>query len=226
MHVFCDFDGTIARCDVTDLVLQEFAAPAWRDIERDWIEGAIDAAACMRRQIALIDATFPQLDALLETVEIDPGFASFATWCAGRGMPLTVVSDGVDYFIRQVLARHDLAHLPVFANQLERRPGGGFDLQQPWRADSCAAGSGVCKCAVTARAHALVIYVGDGRSDYCPARRANVLFAKDSLAVFCAQNRLSHRTYAGFDDVRDALAGVVFDAETRLAPEALRWAQS
>ncbi|MGE3142708.1 MAG: HAD-IB family phosphatase, partial [Hyphomonadaceae bacterium] len=120
MHVFCDFDGTIAQCDVTDLALQAFAAPEWEDLERAWLAGQMDAAACMRGQIALMEAPSALLDALLDSVEIDPGFADFVAWCEARAIPVTVVSDGVDYFIQRVLRRHGLARLPVSSHQLGR----------------------------------------------------------------------------------------------------------
>ena len=65
-------------------------------------------AACMRGQVALIRGALADLDAVLESVELDPGFCEFVDWCEARGAPLAILSDGVDYFIRRLLARHGL----------------------------------------------------------------------------------------------------------------------
>src|SRR6516165_9770867 len=100
MHIFCDFDGTITTVDTTDLVLSRLAAPEWEALEADWRAARIDAAACMRGQVALIGGDDASLDAVLDEVEFTEGFPEFAAWCADNGVELTVVSDGVDYFIR------------------------------------------------------------------------------------------------------------------------------
>jgi 2-hydroxy-3-keto-5-methylthiopentenyl-1-phosphate phosphatase len=208
LRVWADFDGTVARDDVTDAVLRRFAAPEWESIEADWLAGRIDAAACMRRQIALVQASRAELDAFLDGLALDPGFEKFAAWCAEQATPLAVVSDGVDYFARRILSRHGLGEIPVFANRLVP-DGAGWALAQPWAAAGCRAGSGVCKCAVAgpddwAHRH-FMVYVGDGRSDRCVAARADLLFAKDGLAAYCLERGFPFRAWTSFDDVRAAL---------------------
>ncbi|MGH1558758.1 hypothetical protein ACRAWD_15855 [Caulobacter segnis] len=44
MQIFCDFDGTIAKVDTTDLVLTQLADPNWEDLEARWKRGEITAA--------------------------------------------------------------------------------------------------------------------------------------------------------------------------------------
>ncbi|MGE3142191.1 MAG: haloacid dehalogenase-like hydrolase, partial [Hyphomonadaceae bacterium] len=136
------------------------------------------------------------------------GFADFVAWCEARAIPVTVVSDGVDYFIQRVLRRHGLARLPVYSNQLVRHDDGALSLRQPWRSPACSAGSGVCKCAVARAIKEPMVFVGDGRSDQCVSHRAEQLFAKDKLAEYCRKNGLPFLSYATFDDVRAALADV------------------
>jgi 2,3-diketo-5-methylthio-1-phosphopentane phosphatase len=210
MQVFCDFDGTISVVDTTDHVLSRLAAPAWETLEADWLAGRIDAAACMRGQIALIAGSDAELDAVLDGVEIDPGFPAFAAWCADHELPLTVVSDGVERFIRQVLGRHRLGHLPIVSNRLAGRPG-ARRLAQPFRRAGCAAGAGVCKCAVAdppARSEPLV-YVGDGRSDFCVSARADVLFARDDLAAYAEGRGQACHRFETFHDITATLAPLV-----------------
>jgi 2-hydroxy-3-keto-5-methylthiopentenyl-1-phosphate phosphatase len=206
LRVYTDFDGTVAPQDVTDAVLRRFAPEEWETIEAAWRSGEIDAAACMRAQIALLEAPPPALDAFLDELELEPAFPRFAAWCDDERIPLAVVSDGVDYFARRILERHGLGHLPVFANQLVF-DSGRYALRHPWRAAECRAGAGVCKCAIAGEHAAdLLVYVGDGRSDRCVSGCADVLFAKEDLASHCLDQQLPYFPFETFDEVRETLA--------------------
>lgn len=217
MRIFCDFDGTISSTDTTDHILALFAETSWRDLEEDWLAGRITAAACMQAQIGLISASDAQLDAALDAVDLTAGFPDFAAWCARREIALTIVSDGVDHFIRRILARHGLAGLPVISNRLVGDEGPrGLDL--PWRRAGCAAGSGVCKCEVIDVAApgeaGPVVFIGDGRSDFCVSSRADLLFAKDSLAAYAADRGMAfHR----FDDFHNVIQALDLVRKTRVA---------
>ena len=39
---------------------------------------------------------------------------------------------------------------------------------------------------------ALIVYIGDGYSDFCAADHADIIFAKRHLAAYCNRNRLPH----------------------------------
>src|SRR6478672_8492333 len=115
VRVYCDFDGTVSVQDATDVLLSRLADPEWQEVERLWQDGVIGSGECMRRQISLIRATPEQLDRVLDEVEIDPFFASFVDFCTAHCIPVTIVSDGVDYFIKRILGRRGLDRLPVIA---------------------------------------------------------------------------------------------------------------
>ncbi|MDB5425951.1 MAG: phosphoserine phosphatase [Phenylobacterium sp.] len=213
MRIICDFDGTITPQDTTDRVLEALADPAWRDLEAKWVAAEITASDCMRQQIALIRGGQDELDAVLDGAALDPGFLEFVCWAERRGLPVGVVSDGVDYFISRILARHGLAHLPVVANRLAGGPG-AWRLEQPWTRKGCAAGSGVCKCDVTGPWGGdgpTTIYVGDGRSDFCVSGRADLLFAKGALADYAAARGQAFVPFETFRDVTHALARLTGD---------------
>lgn len=211
MQVFCDFDGTISKEDVTDRVLERFALPEWHEIEDQWTQGKITSAQCMERQIRLIEATREELDAFLVTVAIDSAFVAFKEFCDRKGLSLTIISDGVDYFIRRVLVRHGLSGIPIVANRLVCGADVGkprFDLDFPFLSAACVAGSGVCKCGVVSRSGEH-IYVGDGRSDFCVSNEAMLVFAKAKLADYCHAQRIPFIPYASFADVQASVAGML-----------------
>jgi 2-hydroxy-3-keto-5-methylthiopentenyl-1-phosphate phosphatase len=207
-QILCDFDGTIALDDVTDRVLESFAHPSWREIEAQWRAGDIGSSVCMARQVALIDCGIAALDRLLDAVEIDPSFPAFVRFCEARPLPITVVSDGLDYAIRRILGRHGLGHLPVLANALLVEPR-GFSLAFPHMAADCIASAGHCKCATSRREPGFIgptIVIGDGRSDFCVAGTADFVFAKDALVGFCLDNGIPHHAFECFADIVPVLA--------------------
>lgn len=218
MHIFCDFDGTITLCDTTDFVLSRLAKPEWEEVEAEWTAGRITAAACMRRQVGMIQGSDAELNAVLDSVQLDPGFLDFVDWCETQDIPITIVSDGVRQFIDRILARHRLQHLPVVANQLAGKPD-RRRLDQPWMREGCAAGSGVCKCAVAAQEtpkdRTTMVFIGDGRSDFCVSGRADILFAKSKLAEYAASRGKAYVPFDTFDDVTVALADLAKDRSVR-----------
>jgi 2,3-diketo-5-methylthio-1-phosphopentane phosphatase len=214
--VLVDFDGTIAPVDTTDLLLERFAAPAWREIEDDWKAGRIGSRECLVRQIDLVRATPAQLDAFISDIDIDPGFVGFARLCERLGHSVTIVSDGLDRAIEAVLARHHLA-LPFYANHLEWRGADRWRLTFPHARSDCTALSGNCKCRFTeGDPRELSIMVGDGRSDFCVAGRADLVLAKSALLRHCNAANLPHFAFADFGEATDLLAGWL---ETRVASD-------
>lgn len=218
--IFCDFDGTIAVQDATDFVLERLAAPEWREVEAQWEAGLIDSAECMRRQISLIYASEAELGKILDQVKIDKGFADFRAFCRNSGIPIFVISDGVDYFIRHILRNHHLDDFPVFANQLLRLSNGRYQLIFPHRYSGCKLNAGICKCHVVDSQHTLRIYVGDGRSDFCVSHKPELVFAKDKLAIYCEQNDISFIRYRNFYDVTSHLKKILATS-IHLQPETL-----
>src|SRR5689334_2518864 len=101
--IFSDFDGTISQVDVTDLVLTQLAHPSWREVEQEWSRGQIGSRECLERQMALVNASAKELNALVDSVAVDPHFASFHRWVKRLELPFFVVSDGFDLIIRRVL---------------------------------------------------------------------------------------------------------------------------
>ena len=202
-HVFCDFDGTITTRDATDFILERLAAPEWLEVEARWQKGLIGSAECMREQVKLINATQQELNQTLDEVEIDEGFMDFITLCRQSNIPLTIISDGIDHFIRYILTRHKLGEIPVVANRLTITPENRYELDSPWSFDKCTAGAGVCKCRFVGEQKARSFYVGDGRSDFCVSNKPEFVFAKGTLATHCKKNNIAYTPYHSFYDVID-----------------------
>ncbi|SIQ58530.1 Haloacid Dehalogenase superfamily, subfamily IB, phosphoserine phosphatase-like/2,3-diketo-5-methylthio-1-phosphopentane phosphatase [Rhizobium sp. RU35A] len=208
MQAFCDFDGTISMLDVSDAVFAQFSLPQWRDVEERWEEGLISARQCMRAQVDLIRASQAEIDDFLDTLAIDEGFFAFQRFCVEHAIAITIVSDGVDHFIRRILANHGITGIDIIANRLMHYHEAGeerFDLAFPHARDTCRPQSGVCKCSVLSAARSTHIYVGDGRSDFCVSHDARFVFAKAKLATYCEEHRIPYVGFTSFHDVTHAL---------------------
>ena len=213
MHwqIACDFDGTIAMEDVTDSLLAAFAAPSWQDIETEWRTGRIGSRECMARQVALLHCGPEDLDRRIDQVKIDSGFPAFVRYCEAQGVPLRILSDGLDYAIRRILTRHGLGHLDVVANRLEILPKGRYQLGFPYASEACSAASGTCKCRNAGAApeeERRTLLIGDGASDFCAAESADLIFAKDKLLAFARDRALAHVEFADFAEARRLLAAL------------------
>lgn len=181
-NILLDFDGTISLKDTTDLIFAAFAHPHWHDVERDWESGRIGSRECMSRQVALMRASPEMLDRFADDIEVDHHLPRLVETCEDLGVGLTVVSDGFDRVIRRVLDRLEI-EVPVIANRLVSQPDGRWTLEFPNAADFCEAGT--CKCMPVFTASGTTVLVGDGRSDFCVAGAADVVFAKAKLAEHC-----------------------------------------
>jgi 2,3-diketo-5-methylthio-1-phosphopentane phosphatase len=201
--VQCDFDGTISTTDVTDSLLQRFGRPGWQALEDAWERGEIGSRECMKGQVALLDMDREELDAHLATIVVDPHFGDFVQAARERGMPVQVVSDGIDYAIHSVLQRHGLGDLPVIANRLVQTGPRSWQLQSPWASANCLRASGNCKCERLAEQqarHGHVLFVGDGSSDFCVSGKADFVLAKYKLIDHCVANHIPHATFFDFSE--------------------------
>ena len=159
----------------------------------------------MARQVDLIRATPGEFRAAVSGIGVDLGFATFVRTCDRNGVGITIVSDGFDLVIEQVLREAGL-RLPAHANRLQHLGKGRWRVTFPSAREDCAVLAGNCKCALTRPYRELVkIVVGDGRSDFCVAGRADLVFAKGKLLEHCRAGGLTHLPFADFFEVGEQL---------------------
>jgi 2-hydroxy-3-keto-5-methylthiopentenyl-1-phosphate phosphatase len=217
--IFSDFDGTIAQLDVTDVILESFADPAWHEVEDEWVQGRIGSRECLRRQMALVHASVEDLDSLIDSIPLDPGFADFHRWTRQCGIPFYVVSDGFDYVIQRVLrscgVNGDLLNGSHLFSSSMRVDGSSLVVDFPHWPESCEHGCATCKPEVIRRvrgSHSPVIFIGDGLSDRFSVTEADVVFAKDKLLAHCVEHSLHCRPFSEFSEIRRELDAMVTGA--------------
>jgi len=63
----------------------------------------------------------------------------------------------------------------------------------------------------------VLVYIGEGYSDRCPAGYADVVFAKDILQTYCQAENISYHPYLSFRDIRRALEQLLLRGHLRKA---------
>lgn len=202
-----DFDGTLARKDTVDAMLEKFAPADWADIEREWLDGRITAVQCMQQQIRMVKADHIAIESFFRAIELDDSFLPFYRHVSAFAQ-VAIVSDGLDHAIKVATKQAGLPEIPAYANRLHFVPD-GIDISFPHLTPQCNAGNGVCKCAVARDLSGAqggpVVLVGDGKSDACLARSADVVFAKSSLLRHCKEQNIAHIPFDTFEDVLAAV---------------------
>ncbi len=206
--VFVDFDGTITKLDVGEHLFLKFADNQKVNLViNDWIDGKINSRQTWEMLCEITGVIdLKELDAFINTMEIDDSFVDFVSYCEDAGHSLFVLSDGFDYYIEKILSKYNLQNLKLFSNKLSVDQGRLIPVF-PYTDEECEV------CANCKRNHILMnsgdeeitVYIGDGLSDTCPAQFVDFIFAKKSLLKFCEKNRISYYPFNTFDDVKKRL---------------------
>lgn len=213
-HLLVDFDGTIAMIDTVDALLSLHAEETWLEVEQEWVCGKIGSREAMAAQVALLKLDSTALDVFIDSVVLDPGFASFVTLCRTQSLPVTVVSDGIDHVVSRVLARHNVP-FTVRANHLVQTSGDRWALSFPFSAEGCSSGN--CKCRAPTALGSYRILIGDGRSDFCAAGTVDLCLAKGKLIDHCRAEHIPHVAFRDFSDVTRILSDLVSGRRSPIA---------
>ena len=183
-EVYFDFDNTITEFDLLDEIILRFSATdSWKEAEAAWEAGQIGSKECLERQLAQVRVSDAALGSYLSTIRTDPAFAPIVEHLRGRGIEPVIVSDSFTGIIAAVLENNGIRGLTIFANELSI-DGDVPRISFPHFQSICSA------CANCKTSHLMhrgrapgtrKIYVGDGRSDICPAGFCEILFAKGRL---------------------------------------------
>lgn len=180
--VLCDFDGTISVGDVGEMLIEHFLGSRWRELDDRYHAGEYGMVELYERSFSEIRASEKAFEGFVLSAKIESSFKELATACKKANISLAVVSDGFDFYIDRLLAREGLDHLAVYSNALFFE-NGEIKLFFPNRHESCADCANCKKRIVESyRGGCDVIYIGNGLSDCCAAKSANLVFAKDKLA--------------------------------------------
>lgn len=192
LRVVLDFDGTLVDPNVAILLVEEFAEngrEVAHEIDRLLHEGTMGLREAWQRQAALLPGG--RLDEMArfvrERVPLRHGAREFLSLAERHEVPVTVVSGGLEFYIREVLEREGLA-LPVRSDQLVVNTAGEARVVHPYGHPTCRL-CGICK-AMIVEAHGdapstRTVFIADGTTDRYGAEVADVVFARRRLFAYC-----------------------------------------
>jgi 2-hydroxy-3-keto-5-methylthiopentenyl-1-phosphate phosphatase len=206
--IACDFDGTITQNDTLHLIVGRYGEPGlWQAIEPRLRAGEVTLEEAMQEEFAAVRATPEQVrELVLRDAGLRPGFREFVAWVRARGHRLVVLSSGFRSVIDAVLGQFGLGDLEVTSHEA-RFSADGCTLVWGDRGERCAECGRRCKrhdVRVRLAGEHLVL-IGDGVSDRCVARMADLVFARAHLARDLALDGVPFIPFEDFVEVREEL---------------------
>jgi 2-hydroxy-3-keto-5-methylthiopentenyl-1-phosphate phosphatase len=213
IKIFIDFDGTITKGDIGDSFFEKFGGTAATKAVEDYRAGLINATECFDRESAA--CTFESTDVADEFIDrqkIDPTFINFISFLnqyknGEKKVEYFIVSDGLDYYITRILRNNGLESVAYFSNHAEFIHDGDqirLNISYHFTDEECD------RCACCKRNHMLslsadddvIVYIGEGFSDFCPVKYADIVFAKDELQTYCQRENITFHYYKDFNDIK------------------------
>ena len=214
IKAFVDFDGTITKRDVGNAFFYRYVGrPLYDQLLEEYKTERISAQECFYKGIVAIGSIDREGAAtFVRSQEIDPSFKEFVVFCREKGIEFHVLSDGLDFYINEIFAENGIEGVSVFSNALEFVSAGGSNMHElrirfP-HADAECERCACCKRNIMVTRSSdddIIVYVGEGYSDQCPAQYADIVFAKEMLQSFCQQQNISYYLYGSFHDVVERL---------------------
>ncbi|PPQ69219.1 hypothetical protein CVT24_000016 [Panaeolus cyanescens] len=218
--VLSDWDGTITTFDSNDFLTDTigFGKAKRRQGNLDILAGEDtfrDGFRKMLRSIVENGHTFDECKKLL----VDR-FKEFYTWCRANGIPVIIVSSGMEPLIRAVLSKllggEAANDIDIIANDVVVQQDGTWEIQ--FRHPSSGFGHDKSQSILPYRRlphPPTLFFFGDGVSDISAAKHADLLFVKakadgeNDLAAYCKREGIKHTLFSDFSNALPVVQSVV-----------------
>jgi len=211
LAVLSDFDDTAAIENVAELLMERFGGSEWRGLREQFHSGRFTLREYQEAAFSIAQASRDKMTALVqEKATLRPHFKELHAYCRQHDIPLAIVSNGLDFYVDALLQREGLGDVPYYT-VCTRFSSNGIEFSYPYAVEGCG-DFGNCKCKVLERYRSegrKVLYVGDGRSDFCASTAADLVFARSDLLVCCRKYGIAHVPFQDFSDVLTILKELV-----------------
>jgi len=202
MIIQCDFDGTIIRNNLGVLLREKYACGDWQRIDSDYLHGYLTVEQSNKLQFALIKEPEERLQVFVrQHIELRPGFIEFVRHCQESAIPFAIVSSGLDFYIKPVLAEIGMPNLELHCGQTSfSRDGIDVSYYDP---EGNITNNGFKKKYLTwlKKRGKNIIYLGDGLSDLEAARQADYVFATGHLERLLNAEAVACSAFSDFYDL-------------------------
>lgn len=207
--VLLDFDGTLTKVDVGHMIMDQFGEPDWESIEEGWPGNGASFRELLEREYEMLpsDREADITGFAIRRAEVREGAVELVRYCVDRSIPVEIVSGGLSNYIDPLLKHFGIPGIPVNSLTADFTQGSRAVTIYPDGVVMCD-DSGACKCArvrVHQAAGRTVVFAGDGASDFCVAKDADVLFARRTLATHCRSAGIPFTPFESFEPVLQAV---------------------
>ncbi|ODN83568.1 hypothetical protein L202_01688 [Cryptococcus amylolentus CBS 6039] len=225
--VLSDWDGTITDRDSNDLLVDNlgFGFEKRRALNIECLEDRICFRDTFKEMLESIDKPFEECkEYLKQHIKLDPGFEKFYKYCRANGIPVVIVSSGMEANIRAVLSTllpgPEAEEIEIIANDVKFTDpeGKGDKWEIVFRHPTSGFGHDKSRAILPYRDlphRPTLFFCGDGVSDLSAAKHADLLFAKtmpsghSDLQTFCQKQKINHLPFVDFNKVLEKLQEVV-----------------
>ena len=186
-----------------DEIIKKFSVDRkWMDLENAWLVDEIGTKECLEGQLRGVRATKDKLCEFLATIKFDHHFHRLLTFLQQHGVKPVILSDNFSFIIENLLQNYGIKDVKVYANTIKfykNRLIPSFPYDNPF----CPSCAHCKKIHLTKNGHEdkLIVYIGDGNSDICPAEVSDIVFAKDKLLEHLKKERKYFIPYENLGDV-------------------------
>jgi len=198
----CDFDGTITTNNISLLLREKFAIGNWQKIDSDYLHGRLTVERSNQLQFILIKEPEDKLQEFVrQHIKVRPGFAKFVSYCRKNGIPIVIVSSGLDFYIKTVLNYLALSDLELHCGQTYfGKDGINITYRDP-KGEIITEGFKSKYLTSLKKRDRSVIYIGDGLSDLEAACLADNILATGQLPELLRAESVPYHSFSGFHDV-------------------------
>jgi len=204
--VQCDFDGTVTEKDISFMLLDAFANGDWRTVNKQYTDGKITVGQFNEQAFGMVKAGKKiMLEYIKTKASLRNGFKDFVNFCANKDFRLVIVSNGLDFYIKQILKDNDLSGIEFHAAETRFQPRG-------LRVQYIGPDGNVVDRAFKDKYAKLyfdegyyIVYIGNGTSDLPAAMLSHHIFATESLLRNCQQHGITCTPFTDFTEVTNLL---------------------
>lgn len=207
--IFCDFDGTVTEKDNIISIMNEFGPEGWDEIKEAVLDRTISIREGVGKMFSLLPVSLKGeiVEFAVQNARIRPGFQKFLDYASEEGIPVYIVSGGIDFFIEPIIQQFEpLAG--VYCNSSDFS-GKTIKIQWPNSCDEhCSNDCGCCKPSIMRKLEksgAYKIVIGDSVTDLEAAKQADFVLARDYLKDKCEEWKIPHSPFETFYDCIEAL---------------------
>ena len=137
-----------------------------------------------------------------EYATLRPWFSETYQFCKTRGIPLAVVSQGLDFYISALLERDGFGDVPIFAVDTSFEGGRiEYHYNHAYPGKESQGNSKAFVVEGFQKRGYYVVYAGDGISDLEASRQADLVFAHRTLARYCDEEGIPYHPFRDFRSV-------------------------